>query len=219
MKVALRDDDTSYFTDPDRLEAVYHDVWDRLPVCARRRAARGGVRDKAIPEKYWQADRAFPLEENPALVGAAARAGRRHGRVTIAQHGFTHEDFPGRLRIPGRARHRSALDAKASRTWSSCSSTRIRIFVPPHNALSKRGLRRGQRRRAQPARVVPVVSPVDASVGAAHARQLVARSPLSRGDRPRERRSHDLSARAALPASRRVRLSQPDSGHDASRIW
>ena len=33
MKVAIRDDDTSYFTTPDALERVYGDVWDRVPVC------------------------------------------------------------------------------------------------------------------------------------------------------------------------------------------
>ena len=33
MKVALRDDDTCYFTSPETLERVYHDVWDRVPVC------------------------------------------------------------------------------------------------------------------------------------------------------------------------------------------
>ena len=33
MKVALRDDDTCYFTAPDELSRVYSDVWDRIPVC------------------------------------------------------------------------------------------------------------------------------------------------------------------------------------------
>ena len=33
MKVAIRDDDTCYFTAPETLERVYHDVWDRVPVC------------------------------------------------------------------------------------------------------------------------------------------------------------------------------------------
>ena len=30
MKVAIRDDDTCYFTSPDALASVYHDVWDRV---------------------------------------------------------------------------------------------------------------------------------------------------------------------------------------------
>ena len=51
MKVALRDDDTSYFTDHDRLESVYHDVWDRIPVGLAVIPQAAGFADKAIPEK------------------------------------------------------------------------------------------------------------------------------------------------------------------------
>jgi hypothetical protein len=138
VRVALRDDDTSYFTEPERLEAVYHDVWDELPVCLAVVPRAAGFRDKAIPQAYWDAGRAFPLEENPALA-ARLRALVAEGRVTIAQHGYTHEDFADghefqaapdlELRLEaGRAELERLLD------------TRIGIFVPPHNALSKRGL-------------------------------------------------------------------------------
>lgn len=138
MKVALRDDDTSFFTAPEQLDAVYHDVWDRIPISLAVIPKAAGFRDKAIPEKYWDAARAFPLDENTALV-QYLRGQVAAGRVTIAQHGYTHEDFPGgyefqaapdleqRL-VSGRAYLTALLD------------TRIEIFVPPHNALSKRGL-------------------------------------------------------------------------------
>ena len=84
MKVALRDDDTSYFTDPERLDRVYHDVWDRLPVCLAVVPQAMGFADKAIPERYWQSHRAYPLEENPAIV-ARLKELTAAGRVTIAQ--------------------------------------------------------------------------------------------------------------------------------------
>jgi hypothetical protein len=138
LKVALRDDDTSYFTEPDRLEAVYHDVWDRLPVCLAVIPRAAGFRDKAIPEQYWHAGRAFPLEENPALVdGLRALIAAR--RVTIAQHGYTHEDFPGGYEFqaaPDIEQRLQAGRAYLDRTLQ----TRVSLFVPPHNALSKRGL-------------------------------------------------------------------------------
>ena len=92
MRIALRDDDTSYFKRPDRLEAVYHDVWARLQVCLAVIPRAAGFRDKAIPEKYWRAGRSFPLEENPSLVDCLRRL-IGAGKVTIAQHGYTHEDF------------------------------------------------------------------------------------------------------------------------------
>ena len=138
MKVALRDDDTSYFTEPARLEAVYSDVWNLIPVGLAVVPHAAGFVDKAVPEKYWDAGRAFPLEENPSLV-SALRAHINAGRVTIAQHGFTHEDFPDGHEFQAAPDLESRL-ARGQAYLEGVLRTRIRVFVPPHNALSKRGL-------------------------------------------------------------------------------
>lgn len=138
MKVALRDDDTSYFTDPDRLQAVYGDVWHRIPVGLAVVPHAAAFVDKAIPEKYWDAGRAFPLEENAALV-RALRDHVKAGRVTIAQHGFTHEDFPDGHEFQAAPDIESRL-ARGQAYLEGVLDTRIRVFVPPHNALSRRGL-------------------------------------------------------------------------------
>lgn len=138
MKVALRDDDTSFFTEPERLDAVYHDVWDRIPVCLAVVPRAAGFRDKAIPEKYWQAGRAFALEENRGLVDRL-RELITAGRVTIAQHGYTHEDFAGGYEFQAAPDIEQRLQAGRS-YLDETLRTRVSIFVPPHNALSKRGL-------------------------------------------------------------------------------
>jgi predicted deacetylase len=139
MKVAVRDDDTSYFTDPERLDSVYHDVWDRVPVCLAVVPHAMAFADKAIPEKYWHAHRAYPLEENPAIVGRLKELVSA-GRVTIAQHGFTHEDFADGHEFQAAPDLETRL-ARGQAYLEHLLATRIRIFVPPHNALSKRGLR------------------------------------------------------------------------------
>src|SRR6185503_17335496 len=96
-----------------------------------------GFRDKAIPEKYWRAERSFPLEENPSLV-ERLRALVADGRITIAQHGYTHEDFSQGYEF------QAAPDLE-TRLWAGRSyldqtlGVRVKIFVPPHIALSKRG--------------------------------------------------------------------------------
>ena len=138
MKVALRDDDTSYFTDPARLEAVYHDVWQRIPIGLAVVPHAAGFADKAVPEKYWDAGRAFPLEENAPLV-AALREHLEAGRVTVAQHGFTHEDFADGHEFQAAPDIESRL-ARGQAYLEGVLGTRVRVFVPPHNALSKRGL-------------------------------------------------------------------------------
>lgn len=139
MKVALRDDDTSYFTDPARLDAVYHDVWDRLPVCLAVVPHAMGFPDKAIPERYWQSLRAYPLDENPALV-TRLRELVAAGQVSIAQHGFTHEEFPDGHEFQAAPDLETRL-ARGQSYLEQLIGTKIRVFVPPHNALSKRGLR------------------------------------------------------------------------------
>lgn len=139
MKVAIRDDDTSYFTAPERLEAVYRDVWDRVPVCLAVVPQAMAFADKAIPEQYWQSHRPYPLEENAALV-AYLRTLIAAGRVSIAQHGFTHEDFPDGHEFEAAPDLESRL-VRGQGYLEHVLGTRIRIFVPPHNALSKRGLR------------------------------------------------------------------------------
>lgn len=138
MKVALRDDDTSYFTAPDQLEAVYRDIWERVPVALAVVPHAAGFADKAIPQQYWKAGRAFPLGENPAIV-ACLREHAAAGRVTIMQHGFTHEDFPGGYEFQAAPDIERRLNEGRS-YLERLLATRISIFVPPHNALSKRGL-------------------------------------------------------------------------------
>jgi len=137
VKVALRDDDTSYFTAPDRLEAVYHDIWDRVPVALAVVPHAAGFADKAIPQQYWKAGRAFPLEENPELV-ASLRAHAAAGRVTIVQHGFTHEDFSGGYEFQAAPDLERRL-AEGRSYLERMFGTRLSLFVPPHNALSKQG--------------------------------------------------------------------------------
>lgn len=138
MKVALRDDDTSFFTDPARLDAVYHDVWDRLPVCLAVVPHAMGFADKAIPEQYWQANRAYPLDGNGELVSRLKEL-TTAGRVTIAQHGFTHEDFPDGHEFQAAPDLELRL-AHGQAYLEKLIGAKIRVFVPPHNALSKRGL-------------------------------------------------------------------------------
>ena len=122
---------------------------------------------RPIPEKYWDAGRAFPLEENAPLV-ASLREHVKAGRVTIAQHGYTHEDFPDGHEFQAAPDLESRL-ARGQAYLERVLDTRIRVFVPPHNALSKRGLAAVGAAGPQPAGLVSLVPPVDAALGCAHA--------------------------------------------------
>jgi predicted deacetylase len=138
MKVALRDDDTCYFTRPEELAQVYADVWDRIPVCLATVPFAIGYERAGIPAEHWHSGEAFALERNGALLSALAGLVRER-RVTIALHGFTHEDFPGGYEFQA-APDPERRVAEGSRYLTTVTGAPIRIFVPPHNALSKRGL-------------------------------------------------------------------------------
>src|SRR2546427_3639881 len=93
MKVAIRDDDTSYFTTPEALSRVYGDVWTRVPVCLAVVPFAVGYEQPGIPPAHWHSGESFALDRNPALV-AFLRELIASGRVTIALHGYTHQDYP-----------------------------------------------------------------------------------------------------------------------------
>jgi predicted deacetylase len=138
MKVAIRDDDTSYFTRPERLEHVYRGVWDRLPICLATVPFAIGYERPGIPAEHWHSGESFALDRNTELA-AFLRQQIESRRVTTALHGFTHQDYPDGFEFqaapdPDR-RVRDGLHYLRGTLGAPVS-----IFVPPHNALSKRGL-------------------------------------------------------------------------------
>jgi uncharacterized protein DUF2334 len=138
MKVSIRDDDTCYFTEPAELERVYRDIWDRVPICLATVPLAIGYQRAGIPREHWNSGEALPLECNAPLTSALKSLVDRR-RVTIALHGYTHQDYPGGFEFqaaPDLERRVNDGLAYLRRTLG-CT---ISIFVPPHNAMSKRGL-------------------------------------------------------------------------------
>ena len=138
MKFALRDDDVNFFTRPEQLERAYGAYWDLLPVSLAMVPAHATTRSKAIPPGYWEGDQEFPLEDNPTLVDFLQELIER-GRATPMLHGYSHKNYPDGYEfqvgpdLPARLRRgRVCLERLFERP--------ITTFVPPHNALSRRGI-------------------------------------------------------------------------------
>jgi predicted deacetylase len=138
VKVAVRDDDTCYFTAPDALERVYRDVWDRVPVCLATVPFAIGYERAGIPREHWHSGEAFALDRNPALV-ASLKTLVASRRATIALHGYTHQDYPSGYEFQA-APDLDARVRKGLRYLRETLGAAISVFVPPHNALSRRGL-------------------------------------------------------------------------------
>jgi hypothetical protein len=138
LKIALRDDDTCYFTSPAELDRVYGDVWQRVPVCLATVPFAVGYKRAGIPEAEWHSGRRFPLDQNAELV-TWLRTRISERRVTVALHGYTHEDYPNGFEFQAAPDlNRRVVDGRSY--LEALLGTSIRVFVPPHNALSKRGL-------------------------------------------------------------------------------
>jgi hypothetical protein len=138
VKVAVRDDDTCYFTRPETLERVYGDVWDRVPICLATVPFAIGYERKGIPPEHWRSGVSFALERNTEIV-ALLREAVAKSRATIALHGYTHQDFPGGYEFQA-APDPERRVAEGRTYLASILDAPISIFVPPHNALSRRGL-------------------------------------------------------------------------------
>jgi len=138
MKFAIRDDDTCYFTDPADLERVYHDVWEQVPVCLATVPFAIGYERAGIPREHWHDGEAFALERNGALT-AFLKSLITSRRATIALHGYTHQDYPDGFEFQAAPDPERRLSDGLRYLRATLDAT-LSIFVPPHNALSKRGL-------------------------------------------------------------------------------
>ena len=138
MKVAIRDDDTSYFTAPDALTRVYGDIWDRVPICLAIVPFAIGYEQPGIPAEHWHSGQSMPLHCNPPLV-AFLRELIAARRATVALHGYTHQDFPDGYEFQA-APDLPARIERGRAYLESLLECRVTVFVPPHNALSRRGL-------------------------------------------------------------------------------
>src|SRR4051812_19719144 len=138
MKFAIRDDDTCYFTDPAELERVYHDVWDRVPVCLATVPFAIGYERVGIPRERWHDGEAFALERNSALTGLL-KSLVAEKRATIALHGYTHQDYADGFEFQA-APDPERRVADGLRYLRETLGATLSIFVPPHNAMSRRGL-------------------------------------------------------------------------------
>lgn len=138
MRFAIRDDDTSYFTTPEQLERVYGDIWDDVPVSLAVVPFHASTRSGGVPAEHWDGNREFPTADNPALV-ERLRDEVARGRVSILLHGYNHKNYPNGFEfqvgddLPGRL-------ARGTAELERLFGVRIRTFVPPHNALSRRGI-------------------------------------------------------------------------------
>ena len=130
MKVAIRDDDTSFFTTPDA---------HLVSLDARNGRVKWDVVIADAAKGYWSTNAPLVIRDH-LIVGVSGDFDNLPGILkTIALHGCTHQDYPDGYEFEAAP----DLDERVQRGRAYLESLlecRISLFVPPHNALSKRGL-------------------------------------------------------------------------------
>ena len=138
MYFCIRDDDTSFFTSPEELEKAYGKITQWGPVSLAIIPFCQAGRSKGVPSAYRNTWSIHPLEKNEALV-EYLRHGIAKGRYEAMLHGYNH-DLPG-VRwefMDGPELTRKVREGK--QYLEELLHTTVRVFVPPHNAIGKRGL-------------------------------------------------------------------------------
>lgn len=138
MHFCIRDDDTSFFTSPDELERAYGEVTKHGPVSlAIIPFCRAGT-SRGLPESHRGRWSIHPLDQNAAVV-EYLRQGIADGRYEAMLHGY-HHDEPSNQRefMDGVDLGRKVRDGK--QYLEELLHARIRVFVPPHNAIGRSGL-------------------------------------------------------------------------------
>jgi hypothetical protein len=144
MQLIFRDDDTSYFTTPAMLEAIYAPVWaHHAPVSLAVIPAHfgnivldfgsGEFIDPNIAPEYRGQDRTFPVSENTELC-AYLNDKIRQGLVEVVLHGYDHR-YPEFRTDDAALIRRKLTDGKAE-LEKAFPQADIRTMIVPYDAIS-----------------------------------------------------------------------------------
>ena len=141
---AIRDDDTSFFTSPDELEAVYSGFFGRVPIAL-------AIVPYSVPQHRFKtfdptrdSHEQLALGSNKELV-TWLRKKIKLGHVDVMLHGYNHQykfingKWFGEYRWKSREQ---LLDEtyKGKSYLEQLLDVPIEIFVPPSNSISKSGV-------------------------------------------------------------------------------
>jgi predicted deacetylase len=138
VQFCIRDDDTSFFTSPDDLEAAYGALTRLGPVSLAVVPFHRAGTSKGVPEKFRGRWTVHALHENRALVDYLRQAVAQ-GRFEIMLHGYYHDEPDGHYEFQ-RGDDLTQRVADGRRYLEDLLGAPIRMFVPPRNAIGRAGL-------------------------------------------------------------------------------
>ena len=86
---AIRDDDTSFFTDATELEDAYGNLWDKIPISLGVIPCDVKTYNRGNQLKFYQESEPIPITENSSLIKFLGESIEK-GRLEIMLHGYDH---------------------------------------------------------------------------------------------------------------------------------
>lgn len=140
MRLIIRDDDLSYFAEPEVLDNIYKNIWKTCPVSfATVPFIYSGQNE--TPIKFRHTKKLYPIGKNKELVEFLKKK-IKEGKATIVQHGYSHKNY-GKLFECERKDFKKLYEEikKGKNHLESTFGIKITCFVPPHDRMSKEAVR------------------------------------------------------------------------------
>lgn len=142
---AIRDDDTSFFTTPDELDAVYGLYWGKIPISLATVPFSVSEHRGRSFNPCYPADLEMPLGENKVLTDWLLGK-LKLGQIEIMLHGYSHQyqQIDGQWvgEYGWKPLAQLIQETRRGKAYlESLLQTKIKVFVPPSNTIGKAGIR------------------------------------------------------------------------------
>jgi hypothetical protein len=89
---SIRDDDISYFSNPEKLEKIYHQIWkNEFKVSFAVIPAHKGTNNLNVPPEFRNTDKYYVINKNKNIVDYL-KSKIYDGKIDILQHGYGHTE-------------------------------------------------------------------------------------------------------------------------------
>jgi len=139
MIIAIRDDDTCYFTKPQQLQSVYGPYWDACPITLSIIPfvdARIKSQEALIPPEYQGTPKQYPVGRNEELT-AFLRDQLERKRIGISMHGYSHLNENGKPEFESDHDFSDKV-VRGKEYLEKLFERKITVFTAPNNSMSRK---------------------------------------------------------------------------------
>ena len=140
MIIAIRDDDTCYFTKPQQLQSVYGPYWNTCPITLSVIPfvdARIKSQEALIPSEHQGIAKQYPIGLNDELVTFLKNQVKRK-RIGLSMHGYSHLNENGKPEFESDQNFSDKV-VRGKEYLEKLFERKITVFTAPNNSMSRKG--------------------------------------------------------------------------------